>query len=75
VTVRVGVAFLGEPSPEPEFLTLPGGLAEAAAPLEQGVRALVRSGMQDEWPCREAAACQALHCGFAEHCHPSPRAC
>ncbi|SEL96665.1 ATP-dependent exoDNAse (exonuclease V) beta subunit (contains helicase and exonuclease domains) [Stigmatella aurantiaca] len=75
VTVRAGVAFLGEPSPEPEFLTLPGGLTEAAEPLEQAVRALVRSGMQDEWPSREAAACQALHCGFAEHCHPSPRAC
>ncbi|MDC0715001.1 UvrD-helicase domain-containing protein [Stigmatella sp. ncwal1] len=75
VTVRVGVAFLGEPSPEPEFLTLPGGLTEAAEPLAQAVRALVRSGMQDEWPSREATTCQALHCGFAEHCHPSPRAC
>ncbi len=75
VTVRVGVVFLGEPSPEPEFLTIPGGLEEAAGRLGEGVRALTRGDLRGEWPGRERATCQALHCGFAEHCHPSPGAC
>jgi ATP-dependent exoDNAse (exonuclease V) beta subunit len=75
VTVRVGVAFLGEPSPEPEWLTVPGGLEEARARLEQAVQALARSDVRRDWPGREKATCQALHCGFSEHCHPSPGAC
>ncbi len=75
VTVRVGVAFLGEPAPEPEWLTVPGGLEEAGARLEQAVQALARSDVRRDWPGREKATCQALHCGFSEHCHPSPGAC
>ncbi|MDY7225262.1 UvrD-helicase domain-containing protein [Hyalangium rubrum] len=75
VTVRVGVLFLGEPSPEPELLTIPGGLEEAAGRLEEAVRALARGDLRREWPGRERATCQALHCGFSEHCHPSPSAC
>ncbi len=75
VTVRVGVAFLGEPSPEPEFLTLPGGLEEALPRLEEALRALARGDLRREWPGRERATCLALHCGFSEHCHPSPGAC
>ncbi|MBN1209578.1 MAG: UvrD-helicase domain-containing protein [Myxococcaceae bacterium] len=75
VTVRVGVLFLGEPSPEPEFLAIPGGLEEAAGRLGEGVRALTRGNLRKEWPGRERATCQALHCGFAEHCHPSPSTC
>jgi ATP-dependent helicase/nuclease subunit A len=75
VTVRVGVAFLGEPTPEPEWLTVPGGLEEAGTRLEQAVQALARSDVRRDWPGREKATCQALHCGFSEHCHPSPGAC
>jgi hypothetical protein len=75
VTVRVGVAFLGEPTPEPEWLTVPGGLEEAGTRLEEAVRALARSDVRRDWPGREKPTCQALHCGFAEHCHPSPGAC
>ncbi|HYH99277.1 UvrD-helicase domain-containing protein [Hyalangium sp.] len=75
VTVRVGVVFLGEPSSEPEFLTLPGGLEERAGRLGESVRALVRGELRREWPGREEPTCQALHCGFSEHCHPSPSAC
>jgi ATP-dependent exoDNAse (exonuclease V) beta subunit len=75
VPVRVGVAFLGEPAPEPEWLTVPGGLEEAGARLEQAVQALARSDVRRDWPGREKATCQALHCGFSEHCHPSPGAC
>jgi ATP-dependent exoDNAse (exonuclease V) beta subunit len=75
VTVRVGVVFLGEPSPEPEFLTVPGGLEEPAGRLAEAVRALVRGELRRAWPGRERETCQALHCGFAEHCHPSPGAC
>jgi ATP-dependent exoDNAse (exonuclease V) beta subunit len=75
VTVRVGVAFLDEPTPEPEWLTVPGGLEEAGARLEQAVQALARSDVRRDWPGREKATCQALHCGFSEHCHPSPGAC
>ncbi|WP_224367346.1 UvrD-helicase domain-containing protein [Hyalangium versicolor] len=74
-TVRVGVVFLGEPTPEPEFLTVPGGLEEPAGRLEEAVRALAQGDLRRVWPGRERATCQALQCGFAEHCHPSPGAC
>ncbi|RKH97415.1 DNA helicase UvrD [Corallococcus sp. AB030] len=75
VAVRVGVAFLGDASPEPEFL--PAGSADAGAVrrLAEGVRALVQAEMSRAWPGWDRAACQALHCGFAEHCHPAPPAC
>jgi ATP-dependent helicase/nuclease subunit A len=75
VPVRVGVAFLGEAVPEPEFL--PGGVTDAGAVrrLARGVRALVRAEASGEWAGWDRAACQALHCGFAEHCHPAPSAC
>jgi ATP-dependent helicase/nuclease subunit A len=75
VTVKVGVAFLGEPTPEPEWLTVPGGLEEATGRLEEAVRALARSDVRRDWPGREKPTCLALHCGFSEHCHPSPGAC
>jgi ATP-dependent exoDNAse (exonuclease V) beta subunit len=75
VNIRVGVVFLGEPTPEPEFLTVPGGLEERAGRLGEAVRALVRGNLRKEWPGRERPTCQALHCGFAEHCHPAPPAC
>jgi ATP-dependent helicase/nuclease subunit A len=75
VIVRVGVVFLGEPTLEPEFLTLSGALEERAGRLGEAVRALVRANLRKEWPGRERPTCQALHCGFAEHCHPSPPAC
>ncbi|NOK37416.1 UvrD-helicase domain-containing protein [Corallococcus exercitus] len=75
VPVRVGVAFLGEASPEPEFL--PAGSADAGAVrrLAEGVRALAQAESTGAWPGWDKAACQALHCGFAEHCHPAPPAC
>ncbi len=75
VPVRVGVAFLADASPEPEFL--PGGSADAGAVrrLAEGVRALVQAENAGAWPGWDKAACQALHCGFAEHCHPAPPAC
>jgi ATP-dependent helicase/nuclease subunit A len=75
VPVRVGVVFLGEPRPEPEWLTGPKGLEEAAGRLAGAVQALARGEARGDWPGRERAACQALHCGFSEHCHPAPRAC
>ncbi|MFL5349134.1 MAG: UvrD-helicase domain-containing protein [Hyalangium sp.] len=75
VPVRVGVLFLGEPTPEPEFLTVPGGLEEPVGRLGEAVRALVQGILRRQWPGRERATCQALHCGFAEHCHASPGAC
>ncbi|NOK16823.1 UvrD-helicase domain-containing protein [Corallococcus carmarthensis] len=75
VPVRVGVAFLGDASPEPEFL--PAGSADAGAVrrLAEGVRALVQAESTRGWQGWDKAACQALHCGFAEHCHPAPPAC
>ncbi|MFP2912926.1 PD-(D/E)XK nuclease family protein, partial [Pyxidicoccus sp. 3LFB2] len=75
VPVRVGVVFLGEPHPEPEWLTGAKGLEEAAGRLAGAVQALARGEARGDWPGRERAACQALHCGFSEHCHPAPRAC
>ncbi|KFE64598.1 UvrD-helicase domain-containing protein [Hyalangium minutum] len=75
VAVRVGVVFLGEPTLAAEFLTLPGGWEERAGRLAEAVRALVRGELRREWPGRERETCQALHCGFAEHCHGAPGAC
>jgi ATP-dependent exoDNAse (exonuclease V) beta subunit len=75
VSVRVGVVFLGEARPEPEWLTGAKGLEEAAGRLAGAVRALAWGEVRGDWPGRERATCQALHCGFSEHCHPAPRAC
>ncbi|RKG79242.1 UvrD-helicase domain-containing protein [Corallococcus terminator] len=75
VPVRVGVAFLGEASPEPEFLPKGTGDAGAVRLLAQGVRSLVQSESLGTGVGWDKAACQALHCGFAEHCHPAPPAC
>ncbi|ABF92294.1 ATP-dependent DNA helicase, UvrD/REP family [Myxococcus xanthus DK 1622] len=75
VPVRVGVVFLKESQPEPEWLSGPRGLEEAAGRLAGAARAVARGEARGEWDGREKAACQALHCGFAEHCHPAPRAC
>ncbi|MCY1034373.1 UvrD-helicase domain-containing protein [Corallococcus sp. BB11-1] len=75
VPVRVGVAFLGEGSPEPEFLASGAGDEAAAHRLALGVRALVQSESMGAGAGWDKAACQALHCGFAEHCHPAPPAC
>ncbi|MBZ4416992.1 UvrD-helicase domain-containing protein [Myxococcus sp. RHSTA-1-4] len=75
VPVRVGVVFLVEASPEPEWLVGAKGLEAAAGRLAGAVRALARGEVQGDWPGRERATCQALHCGFSEHCHPAPRAC
>ncbi|RKH66053.1 hypothetical protein D7V93_04915, partial [Corallococcus llansteffanensis] len=68
-------AFLGEASPEPEFLPRGAGDSGAARRLAQGVRALVQAESTGVWTGWDKAACQALHCGFAEHCHPAPPAC
>ncbi|MBJ6763269.1 UvrD-helicase domain-containing protein [Myxococcaceae bacterium JPH2] len=75
VQVRAGVVFLGEQRPEPEFLAQAAGEQEASRRLANAVRALVKEEARGKWPGRDKAACQALHCGFAEHCHPAPRAC
>jgi ATP-dependent exoDNAse (exonuclease V) beta subunit len=75
VPVRLGVVFLGEARPEPEWLSAAAGLEEAAGRLLGAVRGLVRGEALGHWPGRERTACQALHCGFSEHCHPAPPAC
>jgi ATP-dependent helicase/nuclease subunit A len=75
VPVRVGVVFLGEPRPEPEWLSGAKGLEAAARRLARAVQALAGGEARGDWPGRERAACQALHCGFSEHCHPGPGAC
>ncbi|QSQ27844.1 UvrD-helicase domain-containing protein [Pyxidicoccus parkwayensis] len=75
VPVRVGVVFLGEPHPEPEWLTGAKGLDAAAGRLAGAVRTLARGESRGDWAGRERATCQALHCGFSEHCHPAPGAC
>jgi hypothetical protein len=75
VSVRAGVAFLGEASSEPEFLPALENLEQAAGRLGEAVRSLVQADVRGEWPGRERAACQTVHCGFAEHCHAAPGAC
>ena len=73
--MRLGVVLLGEARPEPEWLPGTAGLEEAAGRLLGAVRGLARGEARGNWPGRERAACQALHCGFSEHCHPAPPAC
>jgi ATP-dependent exoDNAse (exonuclease V) beta subunit len=75
VPVQVGVAFLGEPSPEPEFLPASKDLEGTAEQLRASARALVEADVGGRWPGREKAICLALACGYSEHCHPAPRAC
>ncbi|HSP79845.1 MAG TPA: PD-(D/E)XK nuclease family protein, partial [Myxococcaceae bacterium] len=75
VPIQVGVAFLGEPVPEPEFLSPPRNLEEAAERLRVGARALVEADVAGRWPAREQNICVSLGCGFAEHCHRAPRTC
>jgi ATP-dependent exoDNAse (exonuclease V) beta subunit len=75
VPVQVGVAFLGEDVPEPEFPSLPSDLGSIAERLREAARALVVADVGGRWPGKERSICESLGCGFAEHCHPSPRAC
>ncbi|WP_163868362.1 UvrD-helicase domain-containing protein [Myxococcus eversor] len=75
VPVRVGVVFLGEARPEPEWSMGGAGEEEAAGRLAGAARALARGEVRGTWAGREVATCQALHCGFSEHCHPAPSAC
>ncbi|MCP3060716.1 UvrD-helicase domain-containing protein [Myxococcus sp. K38C18041901] len=75
VPVRVGVVFLGEERPEPEWRADVARPEEAARRLADATRALARGEVRGAWAGRERATCQALHCGFSEHCHPAPPAC
>jgi hypothetical protein len=75
VPVQVGVAFLGEPSPEPEFLPASKDLEASAERLRAAARALVEADVGGKWPGRDKAICLSLACGYSEHCHPAPRAC
>jgi ATP-dependent exoDNAse (exonuclease V) beta subunit len=75
VPLRAGVCFLGEASPEPEFLAELEPLEEAAGRLAEATRALARGDARGEWPGQGKVACRALHCGFSEHCHAAPGAC
>ncbi|AGC44325.1 ATP-dependent DNA helicase UvrD [Myxococcus stipitatus DSM 14675] len=75
VPVRVGVVFLAEAKPEPEWRGDEEGLEDAAARLAGAARALARGEVRGAWSGRERPTCQALHCGFSEHCHPAPSAC
>jgi ATP-dependent exoDNAse (exonuclease V) beta subunit len=75
VPVQVGLAFLGEDMPEPEFPLLSGDLDSLAERLQSAARALVAADVIGQWPGRERPACEALSCGFAERCHVGPRAC
>jgi hypothetical protein len=75
VPVQVGLAFLGEDVPEPEFPALSTDLDSLAERLRHAARALVEADVGGRWPGREQPACKTLGCGFAEHCHAGPRAC
>jgi len=75
VPVQVGLAFLGEDVPEPEFPTVSQDLDSIAERLRNAARALVEADVGGQWPGRERSSCESLGCGFAEHCHAGPRAC
>jgi ATP-dependent exoDNAse (exonuclease V) beta subunit len=75
VPVEVGVAFLGEDMPEPEFPALSRDLDSIAERLREAARGVVEADVGGRWPGRERSTCESLGCGFAEHCHAGPRAC
>ncbi|HEX8823822.1 MAG TPA: PD-(D/E)XK nuclease family protein, partial [Archangium sp.] len=75
VPVQVGLAFLGEDVPEPEFPSVSNDLDSIAERLRDAARALVEADVGGSWPGRERSTCESLGCGFAEHCHAGPRAC
>ncbi|WP_257456242.1 UvrD-helicase domain-containing protein [Archangium lipolyticum] len=75
VPVEVGVAFLGEDVPEPEFPSLPRDTGSIAERLREAARGVVEADVGGRWPGRERSTCESLGCGFAEHCHAGPRAC
>ncbi|MGZ3460673.1 MAG: 3'-5' exonuclease, partial [Archangium sp.] len=74
VPVQVGVAFLGEEVPEPEFPASPGDMRAIAEHLREAARALVEADVRGCWPGREPSVCQTLACGYVGHCHPGSRA-
>lgn len=74
VPVEVGVAFLGEDVPEPEFPTPVTDMGSIADRLREAARGLVEADVRGHWPGREPSVCQTLGCGYAGHCHPGTRA-
>ncbi|WNG49080.1 AAA family ATPase [Archangium minus] len=73
VPVEVGVAFLGDDIPEPEFPALSADLQTIAERLREAARGLVEADVQGRWPGRAASACQTMACGYVGHCHPGAR--
>ncbi|PTL77463.1 UvrD-helicase domain-containing protein [Vitiosangium sp. GDMCC 1.1324] len=73
VPVQVGVAFLGEDVPEPEFPAPAVDMAAIAERLRDAARALVESDVRGRWAGREPSVCQAMACGYAGQCHPETR--
>ncbi|WNG59411.1 AAA family ATPase [Archangium gephyra] len=69
VPVEVGVAFLGEDVPEPEFPAPAVDMQVIAERLREAARGLVEADVQGRWPGREPSVCQTLACGYAGHCH------
>jgi len=71
VPVEVGVAFLGEDLPEPEFPTQAVDMDTITERLREAARGLVEADVRGRWPGRESSVCQTLACGYAGHCHSS----
>ncbi|HEX5750652.1 MAG TPA: UvrD-helicase domain-containing protein [Archangium sp.] len=69
VPVEVGVAFLGEDVPEPEFPAPAVDMQVITERLREAARGLVEADVRGRWPGREPSVCQTLACGYAGHCH------
>jgi hypothetical protein len=69
VAVEVGVAFLGEDVPEPEFPAPAVDMRVITERLREAARGLVEADVRGRWPGRDPSVCQTLACGYAGHCH------
>ncbi|MCY1076543.1 UvrD-helicase domain-containing protein [Archangium lansingense] len=74
VAVEVGVAFLGEDVPEPEFPAPAVDMQTITERLRAAARGLVEADVQGRWPGREPSVCQTLACGYVGHCRSGARA-
>jgi hypothetical protein len=73
VPVRTGIAFLrgarGEPVVVPPYSD--GELGAFRAELLEAARNMLTLRRGGEWPGRERAECERIHCGYRYRCHPA----
>jgi ATP-dependent exoDNAse (exonuclease V) beta subunit len=71
VPLRVGIAFLREPSAEPELRDVaPDEILDFERHLAEQAQELCDRPVSGEWPGRLVTECEAMGCGYRYRCHP-----